>query len=333
MGKNVFANGREISAKANGNRSIAAMPDVCLSPPSPPAGPIPIPYPNFSQSSDTSSGSKKVKIGDKEVGGKNSSNYKKSKGDMAATRSFGMGVVTHTLEGKTKHTSWSFDVKIENKNAIRFLDLTTHNHVNMANSACTTLDVAAQAKIAAGEPRTCEELDALNKDARTREAQPGTSNTVVTASRTEADGRSSFLKSMCPHRPLPEYENGYQPPVEAQDQPACGGGRRPGYRQRNHAENKILHPEMDAQGGGTILLNIWHPSPNPPPQGDSAPCYSCRQVICEAEECGIEVWICRSSGRPPESVRPAAAGLCPPEEGKGNYDPAWQGMGFGPWPD
>ena len=62
MSKNVFANGREVSAKKDGNQTIAAMPDVCLSPPSPPAGPIPIPYPNTAKSSDTADGSSSVKM-------------------------------------------------------------------------------------------------------------------------------------------------------------------------------------------------------------------------------------------------------------------------------
>lgn len=129
MSKNVFANGMEISAKKDGNQSICAMPDVCLSPPSPPAGPIPIPYPNTSDASKTDSGSKTVKIGGQEVGLKNSSNYKSSNGDEAATKGLGMGVVSHNIQGKMKHTAWSMDVKIEGKNVIRHMDLTIHNHL------------------------------------------------------------------------------------------------------------------------------------------------------------------------------------------------------------
>jgi hypothetical protein len=160
MGKNVFANGREISAKKSGNKSIAAMPDVCLSPPSPPAGPIPIPYPNFSKSSDTSGGSKKVKIGGGEVGLKNKSCYKKSKGDEPCTKSFGMGVVTHCMQGKTYHSSWSMDVKIEGKNVIRHMDMTTHNHrAKMPpNTAAMTMDVGAMAP-----PAQAQECDELTK--------------------------------------------------------------------------------------------------------------------------------------------------------------------------
>ena len=90
MGRNVFANGMEVSAKAADNQSIAAMPDVCLSPPSPPAGPIPIPYPNFSQASDTANGTRTVQIGGKEVGQKTKSYYRTSKGDEAATRALGL---------------------------------------------------------------------------------------------------------------------------------------------------------------------------------------------------------------------------------------------------
>jgi hypothetical protein len=100
-----------------------------LSPPAPPAGPIPIPYPNFAKASDTSSGTKTVKIGGGEVGIKNNSNYKTSKGDEAATRAQGMGVQTHTIQGKMSFAAWSFDVKFEGKNAIRHMDITQHNEM------------------------------------------------------------------------------------------------------------------------------------------------------------------------------------------------------------
>lgn len=128
MSRNVFANGREVSALKDGNSTKAAMPDVCLTPPPPPGGPIPIPYPNFSQASDTDGGTRTVAIGGGEVGIKDVSTYKKSTGDEGATRSQGMGVVTHKIQGSTYFAAWSFDVRFEGKNAVRHLDLTTHNH-------------------------------------------------------------------------------------------------------------------------------------------------------------------------------------------------------------
>src|SRR6185369_4615354 len=94
-----LANGRELAAKVGGGNVIAAFPDVCLSPPSPPAGPIPIPYPVASQDSDTTGGSKSVLIEGKEIMLKDSSSFKKCTGDEAATKSFGMSVVTHNLSG------------------------------------------------------------------------------------------------------------------------------------------------------------------------------------------------------------------------------------------
>lgn len=128
MGNNVFANGREVSCKAANGKSIGAFPDVCLTPPAPPAGPLPIPYPNTAVASDCSGGSKSVKIGGREAMLKNKSYFKKSTGDEAATKSQGMGVVTHQIRGKAYFASWSMDVQIEGNNAVRHLDLMTHNH-------------------------------------------------------------------------------------------------------------------------------------------------------------------------------------------------------------
>jgi len=129
MSCNVFANGNEVACKAGSGKVIAAFPDVCLSPPSPPAGPIPVPYPDSSFSKDTKSGTKKVKIKNKEAMKKNKSFYKSSPlGDEAATRSFGAGVVTHTITGKTHFVMWSMDVKYEGDNVDRHIDITTSNH-------------------------------------------------------------------------------------------------------------------------------------------------------------------------------------------------------------
>ena len=80
--KKKVANKKEITHKSSQEATSAAFPDVCETPS--PGGPIPIPYPNIAKSSDTSSGSKKVKVGGKEVATKNSS-YTKSRGDEPST--------------------------------------------------------------------------------------------------------------------------------------------------------------------------------------------------------------------------------------------------------
>ncbi|MDX2148816.1 MAG: PAAR-like domain-containing protein [Planctomycetota bacterium] len=130
MSHEVYANNMAVSCKSGSGKSICAMPDVCLTPPPPPAGPIPIPYPNTGMASDTSSGSKDVKIKGKEVMLKDKSFFKKSMGDEAATKSQSMNVITHQIQGKCYFKAWSMDVKIEGENAVRHLDIMTHNHAS-----------------------------------------------------------------------------------------------------------------------------------------------------------------------------------------------------------
>ena len=131
MTKNVFAEKWEIAGKNGMNQSIARFPDVCLSPPSPPAGPIPVPYPDTSFSKDLKQGSQTVNIGGKPVALAQKSYYKSSPlGNEAATRSFGASVVTHQITGKTYFQSWAMTVKFEGKNVCRHIDLTTSNHAS-----------------------------------------------------------------------------------------------------------------------------------------------------------------------------------------------------------
>lgn len=130
MSNKVFVNNNEISCKSGSGKVVAAFPDVCMSPPSPPAGPVPIPYPVSSFSSDTTKGSRSVKVNGKEVMLKNRSYFKKCTGDEAATKAWGMGVISHQITGKVYFAAWSMDLKIENENACRHLDITTSNHAS-----------------------------------------------------------------------------------------------------------------------------------------------------------------------------------------------------------
>jgi len=127
VGATVFANGMSIACKASSGKTTAAMPDVCLSPPSPPAGPVPIPYPNTASASDATKGSKTVQIAGEEVMLKDKSTFKTSTGNEAATKSFGMSVVTHQIQGEASFVAWSMDVKFEGENVPRHMDLMGHN--------------------------------------------------------------------------------------------------------------------------------------------------------------------------------------------------------------
>ncbi|TGV29021.1 DUF4150 domain-containing protein, partial [bacterium M00.F.Ca.ET.168.01.1.1] len=61
MAITVFAENMGFFHKGSNGKGIAPG-DVCLSPPSPPAGPVPVPYVNMLSSSDLSNGTKSVKI-------------------------------------------------------------------------------------------------------------------------------------------------------------------------------------------------------------------------------------------------------------------------------
>ena len=160
MSNEVFANGNEIACKSGDGKSIAAFPDVCLSPPSPPAGPIPVPYPNTSLSKDTKNGSKTVKIDGKEVMLKDQSFYKTSPlGNEAATKTLGAGVVSHVITGKTYFVAWSMDVKFEGQNVDRHIDLTTTNHASPMGDGAMTSEVEGAAP--SREKPKCE---CCNKD-------------------------------------------------------------------------------------------------------------------------------------------------------------------------
>src|SRR5262245_32426916 len=197
MSKNVFANGMGVSAKKDDNKSICAMADTCLSPPSPPAGPVPLPYPNTAEAADTADGTKTVKIGGGEVGMKNSSCYKKSTGDEAATKSLGMGVVTHNIQGKMKHAAWSMDVKVEGANAIRHMDLTTHNHMNCPNLAAVINQETQLLPL--NDELTCAELEKKRDDAIKNELKDGKvaeGNTLAVGQFTDPSGVKSMMKGV-----------------------------------------------------------------------------------------------------------------------------------------
>lgn len=320
MSSNVFANGREISGKSGSNKSIAAMPDVCLSPPSPPAGPIPIPYPNTSMGSDTSKGSKKVKLKGKEAGLKNASNYKKSNGNQPATNSFGAGVVTHKLTGPSKHAAWSFDVKIEGQNAIRHMDLTTHNHMNMANSGSMTMDFGGM-MAANPDDVECEAMSEGNtkarkdmaKDDRKTVKKVASENTTITHGKyTSPEGVSGVVKA-CSRALVSKYDNGFATGLTKADKKAnrnaagkvksnaCGGhvyNRADHMPHTSHTEARIIEDifKGNPAGGGTLTLSIDWAKP-PPGVSKKAPCKECKKLICAAAKC-MTILICNEDDEP-----------------------------------
>ncbi|PRP96569.1 hypothetical protein ENSA5_36450 [Enhygromyxa salina] len=324
----VYANNREIAAKKSSNKSVVSMPDVCLSPPPPPVGPIPLPYPLTALSSDTNKGCKTVLILGKQVMRKNSSEYKKSTGDEPATKSLGMGVVSHEITGPLKFSAYSTDVFAEGGNVCRLLDLTGANNNNTVN---TTVSLGKFLAVSA-ERTSCEALHQQNTGDRERLGKVDTTQIekyVQTATTThfklDLNGVSYFGKSRS--REIPQkYDNGYTKPLTGtsserrggqgegylpKESDICGGGKHTySNTQSNvtpdtaHTESRILEElwasrefrdaaSMVAMGGGPkprVTMAIDWPKPRDPDDVNS-PCEDCRRLICAASSC-IDVVIC-----------------------------------------
>lgn len=118
----VYANGRSVVHKGDGQVNTCTLPDVCKTPS--PGGPVPIPYVNVAQDGDLADGSTSVSIEGNPVAVE-SSNLSTSSGDEAGTA--GGGLISSKTKGKMTWGSHSIDVKIEGKGVIRFLDITQHN--------------------------------------------------------------------------------------------------------------------------------------------------------------------------------------------------------------
>ena len=70
-------------------------------------------------------------------------------------------MITSTNRGKVYFIAWSSDVKFEGENAVRHLDMTTHNHASpMANEAAPTVYID---EMEVAFPKSCAKLVALSR--------------------------------------------------------------------------------------------------------------------------------------------------------------------------
>jgi len=124
MSVTVIVNALTLAHKGSSGVVAATVPDVCKTPS--PGGPVPVPYPNISQSSSLSDGSTTVKA-DGEVICIKGCQLSRSNGDEAGTIG---GVKSNMNMKEAKFILYSMDVKIEGKNACRLSDKLTCNHEN-----------------------------------------------------------------------------------------------------------------------------------------------------------------------------------------------------------
>lgn len=323
----VFANGLGVSGKATANKTIAAMPDVCLSPPPPPAGPVPIPYPNFGNASDTTDGCTSVFVLGKEAGKKNASKYSKITGDEPATRSFGASVVTHNITGPLKFEAYSLDVIFEGGGAERFTDLTSTNHSNPGSGVSISIEKPAVTMNPDENP--CPDLQAANKKVfetaeasskdnpklteKQREAlkELPVSGTVSHARHIPSSGAGSVVAGTSNNllrRKSGDYfgkavkstkeqrEANAVPQKICADQPPHNHSDGGFY---GHSEPCIMNQLAGTGGipsGGTLIMAIdWRCSTRDGTVPKTGACGHCRKVLKAACAC-IKILLCKNDG-------------------------------------
>jgi len=118
--------------KGSNGVSIATLPDVCKTPS--PGGPVPMPYPNISQSITLKNGTKTVKADRGNMIAVKGSEFSLSNGDNPGVAG---GVKSNTFMKESTWITYSPDVKMDGKNACRLTDKKFQNHQNTVDMAGT----------------------------------------------------------------------------------------------------------------------------------------------------------------------------------------------------
>jgi hypothetical protein len=126
--------------KGSNGISTATIPDVCKTPT--PGGPVPMPYPNISQSATLDKGTTTVKADGGMMIAIKGSEFSLSNGDEPGTVG---GVKSSTFIKESTWILYSFDVKMEGQGACRLTDKKFQNHEN-------TADLAGELQIPVGVP-------------------------------------------------------------------------------------------------------------------------------------------------------------------------------------
>lgn len=166
----VFAEMMGLFHKGSNGKGIAPL-DVCLSPPPPPAGPVPIPYVNLVSASDLTKGSKTVKVDGEPTALEDVSVCSTSTGDEPGTQ--GGGVVSHKTKGKANFTLWSFTVKVEGKGVARHGDPLLQNTGSPPNCTAPGALTALKKELGSNYSETvrCKEPYDSNKHRPARTAE------------------------------------------------------------------------------------------------------------------------------------------------------------------
>ncbi len=130
MPSHINVNGLGLTYKSTLGLSIATIPDVCKTPS--PGGPVPLPYPNIANQGTLQDGTTTVFAKGGKMIAIKGSQYAMSSGDEPGTLG---GVKSNVFKKATDWITYSFDVKMDGKNACRHTDKKFHNDKNTVDLA------------------------------------------------------------------------------------------------------------------------------------------------------------------------------------------------------
>ena len=224
-----------------------------------------------------------------------------------------MGVISHGLSGAMKHVAWSFDVKIENQNAIRHFDLTVHNH-GSTNNAANGLNCQSQMSGSDKDP-TCAELTEQAREDQGKSPNRGCAArglvkkgkqrwNVLSRPRTGKTNNNGEAKGAFNHEKPQEPHTSYM--CDKGGTFKYGGGTQ---SRVNDAEARIIEdiaimfgPTFD---GASLKLAVT-----------KRPCPSCQRAMCHAQKCDLNIKICV-----PGKNRPQKPKCNPNDDGSGRKEP------------
>jgi len=130
MPSHITVNGLGLTYKSTVGLSMATIPDVCKTPS--PGGPVPLPYPNIADQGTLQNGTTTVFAKGGKMIAIKGSQYGMSSGDEPGTVG---GVKSNVFKKATDWITYSFDVKMDGKNACRHTDKKFHNDKNTVDLA------------------------------------------------------------------------------------------------------------------------------------------------------------------------------------------------------
>lgn len=208
--------------KGSNGISIATIPDVCKTPS--PGGPVPIPYPNISQSATLDKGTTTVKADGGMMIATKGSEFSLSNGDNAGVAG---GVKSSTFMKESTWILYSFDVKMDGENACRLTDKKFQNHEN-------TADMSGEMQIPLAKKTLQKMVCDCNKSVKSKN-----DSTCMSLGKEKHDCVNEAIKR---HKPPPDLapERGYR----KNGKPFAKGTTREG---------------MKAAGKGHQLRGSWWP--------------------------------------------------------------------------